>query len=84
MLAYLEINTPSISEAIDQCVKQSISEIKVLPYFVLGGRHVKMHIPQIISAARKKHRGKTKIILCDYLGFDPRIVKVVKERLRWR
>ena len=81
LLAYLEINSPSISEAIDRCVRQGASHIKVLPYFVLGGNHTKVHIPEIVSEAKKKYRNQAKIMLCPYLGFHERIVEVVKERL---
>ena len=84
LLAYLEINSPSISDAIDRCVKQGASQIKILPYFVLGGSHVKTHIPQIVLKAQRKYRGKAKIILCPYLGFHKKIADVVKERLECR
>lgn len=79
--AYLEITSPSIGEAIDRCVAKKAREIRVLPYFVLGGRHVKTHIPEIIAKAREKHRGASKIILCPFLGFDERLVLLAKKRI---
>lgn len=81
-LAYLEITRPSISEAIDRLVKKGAAEIRVLPYFVLSGRHVASDIPAIIARARERCRGSTRIVLCPYLGYHPKIVSVVKERLR--
>ena len=84
LLAYLEINSPSISEAVDRCVRDGFKEIRLLPYFVLLGNHVKKDIPAIVSDCKKKYRGKARITLCPYLGFDKKIVDVVKERLRCR
>jgi len=80
--AYLEVTTPSISQGIDRLVRKGAGEIHVLPYFLLVGKHVKRHIPEIIAEARKKFKSRVKIILCPYLGFDPKIVDVVKKRLK--
>lgn len=78
--AYLEINQPSISLAIDQAVQKGAKIVKVLPYFLLTGRHVKTDIPQIVEECQKKYQTMAKIILCPYLGFHSKIVEVVKER----
>ena len=79
--AYLEINSPSIADAIGQAAARGAGEVRVLPYFVLSGRHVNKHIPQIVRQARKKNPG-VRIKLCSYLGYDPRIVDVVRDRIR--
>lgn len=79
--AYLEINAPSIPKAIEICIRKGAREVRVLPYFLLSGRHVTEHIPAIVAEARQKHRDAAKIVLCPYLGFDKKIVSVVNERL---
>lgn len=79
--AYLEINSPSIPEAIDACVRKGAREVRVLPYFLLSGRHVTEHIPAIVAGSRRTHKKKARIILCPYLGFHEKIVFVAKERL---
>lgn len=79
---YLEINSPSIGDAVDACVRAGARTVKILPYFLLTGRHVREHIPQIVRAARKRHRGRARIVLCPYLGFDPKIVDVLERRLK--
>lgn len=80
LCAYLEIARPSIGEAIDICAQKSPREIRILPYFVLTGRHVKSHIPEIAAAAKKKHKN-IKITLCSYLGYDEMIVRLTKKRI---
>ena len=80
--AYLEITTPSLFTAIRQCVKKGACEVRVLPYFLLMGNHVKSDIPRIVADARKKYRGQAKILLSPYLGFHEKIVAVIRERLK--
>ncbi len=78
--AYLEIAKPSIEEAIRDCVKKGAAEIRLLPYFLLSGRHVNSHIPAITAEARKKYGSAVKIVLCPYLGYDAKIAAVAKKR----
>lgn len=80
--AYLEISQPSIPDAVASCVEKGATRVKVLPYFILDGMHVKKDIPEIVSAAREKLRDRAEIILCPHLGFDEKIVSLVKRRLK--
>lgn len=79
--AYLEINTPSLEQAISRTVRQGIDEVRVLPYFLLAGRHVLSDIPAIVTKARKDHGRKVKIKLCPYLGYHEKIVSVARQRV---
>ena len=81
LCAYLEIASPSIQEAIQFCVEKKSKEIRILPYFVLTGRHVRSHIPEIANEARKKYGNSVKIVLCPYLGYDDNIVILAKKRI---
>lgn len=83
-MAYLEITPPAIHEAIDRLAARGMSEIRVLPYFLQMGRHVREHIPAAVAQAAAKHRGKVRVVLCPYLGYDERIVAVVIKRLAVR
>ncbi len=80
--AYLEINLPSIPEAIEVAVQNGAKEVRVLPYFLLTGRHVIHDIPKIVHEAKVRHAREAKVILCPYLGFDPKLVKLVQERIK--
>ena len=80
--AYLEINSPSIPEAVRQAVRRGARDVRVLPYFVLTGNHVKKDIPRLVRLERDRWKRKAKVRLCPYLGYDERIVSVVKERIR--
>lgn len=52
---FLELEHPSIPEAIDEAVMQGANEIIILLNFLNSGRHVDSDIPQIIDEARGKY-----------------------------
>lgn len=78
--AFLELQSPSIPEAIELCLSQGADEVIMIPYFVQLGRHVVQDIPHIIAEAKAKHPGKN-IRLAQYLGFDSRLVSLVQDRI---
>lgn len=78
--AFLELQSPSIPEAIELCLSHGADEVVVIPYFVQLGRHVVQDIPQIIADAKAKYPGKN-IRLARYLGFDSRLVSLVQDRI---
>lgn len=80
-LAYLEVNSPSIPEAVASAVGEGAREVRILPYFILKGKHVVKDIPGIVREARVRHGRSVRIRLCPYLGYDERIVEVVRRRL---
>ena len=53
--AFLEIESPSIPEGIDQCVGQGATDLIILLNFLNSGRHVDEDIPRIVNAAKKKY-----------------------------
>ncbi len=52
--AFLEIETPSIADAITLCVQKGAGKIIILLNFLNAGRHVDTDIPYILDQARKK------------------------------
>ena len=53
--AFLEIESPSISEGIGKCVKKGATDLIILLNFLNSGRHVDEDIPRIISKAKRKY-----------------------------
>lgn len=50
---FLEIATPSISDAIETCIQQGATDITVLPYFLNSGTHVIKDIPNEVTQAQQ-------------------------------
>ena len=53
--AFLEIESPGISEGIDRCVSQGATQVVVTLNFLNAGRHVNEDIPAIVLASIKKY-----------------------------
>lgn len=53
--AFLELASPSISEALESCVRNGVTRLKVAPYFLAGGTHVTQDVPAAISAFTDEH-----------------------------
>ena len=78
---FLELNFPSIPEAIDLCVEKGAEEVIVIPYFLHMGRHVLEDLPKEIEKGKKKHPGVS-ILLGPHLGFHKKLVEIVLERVQ--
>ena len=56
-LAFLEIMSPSLEEAIDALVAQGASAITVFPVFMAQGGHLKQDVPRLLETVRAKRPG---------------------------
>lgn len=77
--AFLEINEPTIPDAIDAAVAAGAGRVVVLPYFLHAGTHTRRDIPELLDAARQRHAG-TEFALASHLAPDPRLVEVLLAR----
>ncbi|WP_423910667.1 sirohydrochlorin chelatase [Candidatus Spongiihabitans sp.] len=50
--AFLELTDPDIATAIDSLVREGVTEITVLPYFLAKGNHINKDIPAKISVTQ--------------------------------
>ena len=55
--AFLEIESPSIPEGIETCLKKGADEVAILLNFLNSGKHVDEDIPRFIRQASKKYPG---------------------------
>jgi sirohydrochlorin ferrochelatase len=78
--AHMEIASPSIAEGISACVAAGARSIDLHPYFLAAGRHTRESIPALVEKALEKHPG-LEVRISDPLGFHPRIIEVVLERI---
>lgn len=78
--AYLEMDEPSIPDAIAAAVDQGASVVRLLPHFLQSGNHVRVDLPAIAQAARESHPGTT-IELVGHLGSDPGLVDLLSARV---
>ena len=74
--AYLELAEPLIPEAIDAAVANGATAVRLLPYFLHPGNHVREDLPRIVESARLAHPGVT-VELRPHVGGDPRLVELL-------
>ncbi len=78
--AFLEIHAPSIPEGIDFHAEAGVERIILLPYFLHLGNHVQRDLPRFMAEGRLRH-STVEIHLGGHLGFHPKLVEIVEERL---
>ncbi|MBX7149641.1 CbiX/SirB N-terminal domain-containing protein [bacterium] len=64
---FLDSAVPSIPTALKKLIDQKITEIKVLPYFLVEGKHITTDIPQILER-EKENYPHLKIDLLKHFG----------------
>lgn len=77
-VAFLELASPSIDEALNDCFNRGINEIVVLPYFLSGGNHVINDIPQEINSVLEKWPEKH-ITVLPHIGASDAMVNLITE-----
>ena len=56
-LAYLELMTPSLAEAVAQLVARGATRVDVVPLFLGTGGHLRRDLPPLVEALRAAHPG---------------------------
>lgn len=80
-VSYLELAAPTISDGGRACVRQGVSRVLMLPYFLSEGMHVARDLEE------SKHQLATEFpdiefILCPPLGLHPLMAEIVLDRLQ--
>jgi len=78
--AHMELAEPSIATAMDRCVERGAKFVIVSPYFLLPGKHWSQDIPNLASAAAKRHPGVSCIVTAP-LGLHSLIIEVMQSRI---
>jgi len=79
-VCFMDLNKPSIADAIDGIVARGIRHIIAAPYFLQLANHVGEDLPAIIGAARERHPAAT-ILLAEHLAYDRLLVSVIADRV---
>ena len=79
-IAYMELCEPNIAKTVDKLVKMGVDEIKVVPYFLFEGIHIKEDIPNEISELLVEYPD-IKVTMGKTLGADRRLAEILKDRI---
>jgi len=75
-LAYLELMSPTLEEAIESLAKEGASAITVFPLFMAPGGHLKQDLPRILEAIRASYP-HVPIALETAIGEAPEILDAI-------
>lgn len=56
-LAFLELMTPTLADAVDAVQAAGAQRIAVVPIFLAQGGHLKRDLPEMLEAVRRDHPG---------------------------
>ncbi len=78
--AALQFNEPDLPGVIADMSRDGVTEIVILPLFLVDGNHVREDIPGIIRQEQSKHPS-IKIRLANHIGADVRITDILVDRI---
>lgn len=78
-VGFMELNQPSIPQAIARCVEQGAARVVAVPYFLHTGNHVTDDLPTLLEQAQADYP-QVEFLMGDYLGHDPILADVIAER----
>jgi sirohydrochlorin cobaltochelatase len=79
-LGFMEINSPTITEAAAALVRSGAKRIVAAPYFLQLGGHVAEDLPEAVAEAQARYPD-TRFTLSDYLSYDPLLLTTIRDRL---
>lgn len=79
--AFLSVGAPRVAGSLDTLARMGASKIRVLPLFLLAGRHTEKDLPALVREARRRHP-RVEIRLLAPLETDEGMVDVLARRVR--
>ncbi len=80
-IAYMEFCEENIEHGVKKLAEQGVTELKVVPYFLFEGIHIREDIPNEIGEILKKYP-HVKLEMGRTLGVDERLADILVDRIR--
>lgn len=72
---------PRFEETFEKCILAGARRVIVIPYFLHGGLHIQLDIPEMLKKSADLHPG-VRVILGDRLGYDDALIDIVEKRIQ--
>jgi len=79
--SFLQFSDSNLPKGLQELVARGVSDIKVIPYFLFDGVHIKEDIPKEIAAFLTEHPD-VRITLGKTLGADSRLAQILAGRIK--
>lgn len=76
--AYLELTSPSFTQAAEQLIAQGVTRLRVTPMFLGTGKHAREDIPRLVEALRLRHPGVAVEVQAS-VGEDARVTALLAQ-----
>ncbi len=77
--AHMELASPTIADAVQDCLEAGATEIVAVPYMLSPGRHALEDIPRLVAQALGE-RTDVQLVMAEPLGVHPALAEVVVAR----
>ena len=78
--AFMEFSDRTIEKGISELAASGVTEIKLVPYFLFSGIHIKEDIPEMAEQCAANFPG-IKITMAKPLGIDERLADILLDRI---
>lgn len=79
-VCYMSRLGPHFPETFEKCVRQGVTRVMVIPYFLHDGLHLVLDIPEMMQEMAEKFPN-VEVILGKNLGYDKVLVDLVERRI---
>jgi sirohydrochlorin ferrochelatase len=79
--AFMEFSDRTVEKGVAALASKGITEIKVVPYFLFMGIHLKEDIPEMVETCAADYPGM-KITMGKPLGDDRRLAEILLDRIK--
>ena len=79
-VAFMQFSDVNIKKGLSLLLERGATKVKVVPYFLFDGIHIREDIPNELAAFKETHPG-IDITLAGTLGADERLAQIVAERI---
>lgn len=78
--AFLQFSDVTLEKGLDKLIFRGVKEIKVIPYFLFSGVHIRESIPKKIEKYLEA-KPNIKVIVGEVLGDDLRLADILADRI---
>lgn len=79
--AFMEFSDKTIGAAVEKLFEKGVTEIKIIPYFLFTGIHLKEDIPNMVKEYMAD-KPNINVIMGETLGADSRLCDILIDRIK--
>jgi sirohydrochlorin ferrochelatase len=79
--AFLDLDHPTLAEAVDLLVSRGARRVAVIPYFLTPGRHLTQDMSALVEEIRARNEG-VELVVTNSLDAHPALLKAVLDLAR--